>query len=115
MLALILSCTLDKKENFGINDAIAEQNVTILQNISPNIVTFSKCFIRTCTIAQFRLGMDKKKNETCVHIIRIDRSVVGNQYVARGSPSVTCEARADSASSEGFKLDSNTDMKENYP
>ena len=52
----------------------------------------------------------KKKNETWWPIIRIDRSVVGNQYVARRLQSVTCEARADSASGDGFKLDSNTDI-----
>ena len=28
----------DKKENFGINDAVAEQNVTTLQKVSSNIV-----------------------------------------------------------------------------
>ena len=58
---------------------------------------------------------NKIKNETWLHIIRIDQSVVRNQYVARGSPSDWCEARADSASGESFKLDSNMDMKENYP
>ena len=61
---------------------------------------------------EFRNGL---KNETCLQIIRIDRSFVGNQYVARESPLVTCDARAASASGEGFKLDSNMDMKENYP
>ena len=58
---------------------------------------------------------NKTKKNTCLQIIRIDRRVVWNQYVARGSPSVTCEARVDSASGEGFKLNANRDMKENYP
>ena len=54
------------------------------------------------------------KREDNFLITSSDQSVVGNRYVAR-APSVMCEARANSALGEGFKIDSNTDMKENYP
>ena len=112
-----------KEKKFGINGAIAEQNVTFNWcRCYCRDQAFSESFIRLHTLVcdMILVSTDRMPKHIDENNLHHDKllgliGVLSVTSVARGSPSVTCQAIADSASGEGFKLDSNTDIKENYP
>ena len=84
-----------KEETFGINDAIAEQNVTFSWcRFYCRDEAFSENFIRTCTLAQFSMWHDfrngykkMKRNDKLLGLIGV--LLVTSMLHERGSPSVT--------------------------